>query len=378
MERTLWINTGEPSGDLHGALLCRALLARAPDLRIAAMGGDELRAAGAEVAVDIERLSVMGFTEVLAKLPTILKLLSTIKAELVRRRPDAVILVDAPSFNFRVAKMAHGLGIPVHYYISPKLWAWNTGRVRFVRDHVRRMLCILPFEVEFYRRHGLDVDYVGNPLVDAVAEELEDAGRADWAGAPEEPGSGVVGVLPGSRRKEIEGLLPVFGEAARILTARLPSVRFEIVRAPSVREERLRELWPRDVEARILPPEGRYAAMRGWETALAASGTVTLETALLGVPTVVAYKLSALTFALARRFVRVEHVALPNLILGERLFPELLQHEATGPAVAAAAMKWLGDPALAAAVRARLADLRDILGAPGAPDRAAGIILGDL
>lgn len=381
MSRTLWINTGETSGDLHGGLLCRALAQQAPDITLVGMGGESCRAAGMDTVFDIRSLSVMGFTEVLGKLPTILGLLKDIKRELAARKPDAVVLIDAPSFNFRIARAAHELGIPVLYYISPKVWAWNTGRVKFLRRHVRRVLSILPFEVDFYRRHGMEVDYVGNPLVDAIAAELPGAVGAN--AAPATPQQGLVGILPGSRAKEISSLVPVFGEAARLLRDRFqgdgaPDITFELVRAPSVSEERLRELWPEDVPVTVLPPENRYAAMRRWQTCFAASGTVTLETALLDVPTVVAYRLSALTFAMAKRVVKVKYVSLPNLILDDAVFPELLQSDANPRAIATAAARWLADPAQALAVKNRLADLRTLLGDPGAPERAAGIILASL
>ncbi len=376
----IWINAGETSGDLHGAALARALAARAPGLgleglRLTGMAGPAMRAAGVEPVARTEDLSVMGFTEVIARLGTVISLLSRIRRELARQRPDALVCIDAPAFNFRVIKHARKLGIPVHYYISPKLWAWRPGRAAFIRDNVERMLCIFPFERDFYARHGVRADYVGHPQV----EELT---------APElraiEPDPDLVGVLPGSRRREIASLTPVFARAAAVMCARRPGLRFAALRAPGVDEAAIRAPWEAaapDTPLEILAPENRYAAMRSCAVLLAASGTVTLESALLGVPTVVAYKLSALTFALARRFVRVPFVSLPNLILrwdnpgAGGVFPELLQDQATGENVAEAAMVWLDDPAAMAAVRAELAALPGMLGPAGATDRAAGIVL---
>ncbi len=362
----LWINAGETSGDLHGAVLARALAARAPGLRLIGMAGPAMRQAGVEPVARTEDLSVMGFTEVMAKLGTVLSLLRRVRRELARRRPDALICIDAPAFNFKVITAAKRLGIPVFYYISPKLWAWRQGRARFIRDNVDRMLCIFPFEREFYARFGVQVDYVGHPQV----EELTAPGLRAVQPDPE-----LVGILPGSRRREIESLTPVFARAAHGMRERMPGLRFLALRAPGVIDATIRSLWTTDAPLDIIGPEDRYRAMRSCSVLLAASGTVTLESALLGVPTVVAYKLSALTFALARRFVRVPYVSLPNLILGKAVFPELLQDEANEEQVAKAALAWLEDPSAMAAVRSELAGLADLLGPPGAPDRAARIIL---
>ncbi|MGE4297482.1 MAG: lipid-A-disaccharide synthase [Desulfovibrionaceae bacterium] len=368
MNDTIWISTGEPSGDMHGALLARALFAAAPGARLAGMAGPDMRAVGVDGVFDIAELSVMGFTEVLGKLPSILRLLGRIKNTLRRMRPRAVVCVDAPSFNFRVARAAHELGIPVYYYISPKIWAWNTRRVHFIKKYVRRMICIFPFEVDFYRRYGVEVDFVGNPLLDVL-----DLPRLD-AIAPQ---PGLVGFLPGSRRKEVTSLLPEMGRAARILRDRLPGLRYEIIRAPGTPEARLRELWPQDVPVAIAGPDDRYARMRTWQACVAASGTVTLETALIGLPTVVTYRMSGLTAALARRVIKVRWVSLPNLVMRREVFPELLQERATASELAAAAGAWLADPAALAAMRADLAVLRTRLGEPGAAGRAARVILDD-
>ena len=210
----IWINAGETSGDLHGAVLARALAARAPGLRLAGMAGPAMREAGVEAVARTEDLSVMGFTEVIAKLGTVLGLISRVKRELARRRPDALICIDAPAFNFKVIKAAVKLGIPVFYYISPKLWAWRQGRARFIRDHVDRMLCIFPFEREFYARFGVDVDYVGHPQVEELTTPRLRAVTPD----PQ-----LVGVLPGSRRREVQGLTPVFARAAAMMRQARPT-----------------------------------------------------------------------------------------------------------------------------------------------------------
>lgn len=362
----VWINAGEPSGDFHGALLAKALHQLAPGCRITGMGGSELLAAGQDPAAHIRDLSVMGFTEVLGQLPRILRLLRRIKHELYARRPDVLVCIDAPDFNFRVIAMARKLGIPVAYYISPKLWAWRQGRVRFIKKHVNRMLCIFPFETAFYLRHGIQADYVGNPLLDAIPwRELRQT--------PPDPQQ--IGILPGSRRKELRALLPEFARAARLLLARRPGLRFSLGCAPNVAPEELRALWPADLPLELVPPEQRHVMMRRSILCLAASGTVTLETALLGTPTLVAYRLSPLTFALARRVVRVPFISLPNLILSEEVFPEHLQEQASGEVLATRAAQWLDKPELMADIQRRLERLPALLGGGGATLRAARAVL---
>lgn len=369
MPPVIWINAGELSGDMHGAALLEALHDMAPGMSCTGMGGPYLRAAGQSDFLRVEDLSVMGITEVLGYLPRILKMLRDIRTELARTRPDAVVLIDAPEFNFRVAKAATDLGIPVYYYISPKIWAWRTGRVEFIRRHVRRMLSILPFEVDFYRRHGMEIDYVGNPLVDMV----------NWpALACIEPVAGRIGLMPGSRRKEIEALMPEFGKAARLLLQRHPALSFHCMRAPSTTEGKLRSLWPADIPLGMVEPDDRYRFVRSCQMLVAASGTATLETALIGTPTLVTYRVSPFSYWLGKRLVKVRFAALPNLVLGREVFPELLQEQADGAVIAERASRWLDTPGALDAVRTELDGLRSMLGEPGAARRAARIILDDL
>lgn len=370
---TIWISSGELSGDMHGARLINAMREKKPTTTFTGMGGPHMAAEqGFTPQFRIEELSVMGVTEVVRKLPGILRLLGRIRKALAVTKPKALIVIDAPSFHFRVIKTARKLGIPVYYYISPKAWAWKESRALFIKANVRRLISILPFEVAFYKRFGMDVDYVGNPLVDMI----------DWSRIKNiSPEPGKIGLFPGSREREISSLTPEFGKAARILLQRLPHLFFHMVRAPGVDEETLRALWPEDVPLAIAPPDDRYAFMRGCETIIAASGTVTLEAALAGVPTVVAYKVSKTTYALGKQFVKVPYVSLSNLILNRPLFPELLQQDADGENIAAKALEWLAPQSGASplqTVRAELETLRDAMGEPGAVSRAADVILSDI
>ncbi len=365
----IWINAGEPSGDIHAAGLLRALREREPGLTAIGMGGPALAGAGCRVRFPMRLISLVGLTEVLAGLPRILRLLGQVKAALVATRPRAVVLIDCPEFNFRVARIAVGLGIPVYYYISPQVWAWRSGRVKFLRRNTRRVLCILPFEKDFYAAHGMNVDYVGHPLMDQLP-------LAELDAAPIDPN--LLGLLPGSRRKEIASLLPDFCRAARLLRRDMPNLRLAMARAPGVEESYLRSFLPSDLPMTILPPEERHRLMRQSRALLAASGTATLEAALIGTPMVVAYRLSALSFAIGKAVVKVKYASLANLIMGHEVFPELLQRDATPERMAGRLAPWLADDEPLAATRLELADLRRRVGGPGATRRAAEIILNDL
>lgn len=358
---SLWISAGEFSGDVQGGALLRELKKLAPNLRVAGMGGDNLAAAGQENVFRVEQLSVMGAAEVLGSLPRILGLLKKTRVELAARRPDAVLLIDAPDFNFRVAKMAARLGIPVYYFIPPKIWAWRTGRVKFLRRHVRKVLSILPFEVDFYRNHGMDVAYVGNPLVDLVDRASLEAIR---------PVPGRIGLMPGSRKKEAETLLPAFAGMADRLRD-IPGLSFHCVRAPHFSEAYLRGLWPSAVPLIMQEPENRYAFMRTCALMVAASGTATLETGLAGTPTVVAYKMNPFSHWLGRRVVRVPWISLTNLILGREAFPEHIQADADPGPLARRVRAWLTEPEHLARVARDLDELRAVCGPPGSAARAA-------
>jgi lipid-A-disaccharide synthase len=363
----LWISAGEASGDIHAASLLSALRQREPGLQAVGMGGPALTAAGCDVRFPMRLISLVGFTEVFSGLPRILKLLGEVKRALVETKPRAIILIDCPDFHFRVARMARKLGIPVYYYVSPQVWAWRSGRVEFLRRFTRRVLCILPFEKDFYASRGMDVDYVGHPLMDQMPLDELDAIRPD----PD-----LLGLLPGST------LLPEFAQAALQLRREFPSLRVALARAPGLDPAYLRSFLPPELPVEIIEPDDRYRMMRSSRVLLAASGTVTLEAALIGTPTVVAYRLSALSYAIGKLVIQVKWASLANLIMGREVFPELLQDKANAQYFAAQLRTWIvpgpeGDNALEAA-RADLAGLRERVGGPGAAGRAADIILNDL
>ncbi len=369
----LWISAGELSGDIQGAELLRALRreseARGLRLDAAGMGGVNLERAGQRNMLRIEELSVMGVVEVLSSLPRIPGMLKRVRHALAKERPDAVLLVDAPEFNFRVAKIARELNIPVYYFIPPKVWAWRTGRVAFLKKHVRRIFSILPFELDFYRSHGMAVEYVGNPLVDLVDYEnirhiLPEPGR--------------IGLMPGSRKKEVESLLPAFSSAADLLLREFPRLSFHCIRAPHFAETYLRKFWNGAAPLHMAEPEGRYAFMRSCQCLMSASGTATLESGLAGVPTLVAYRLNPLSYALGRRVIKVSWISLTNLILGREAFPEHIQQDASPEALAARIGTWLREPEHFARMAEDMKELREKCGTPGSAQRAARALMNAL
>lgn len=348
----LWLSACEPSGDMHAALLANALRELRPGIRLCGMGGAAMEQQQVDLLLRMEGLSVMGVSEVVAYLPRVFGMWRTIRRELQHRRPDAVVLVDSPDFHFRVARMASAMGIPVFYYISPQVWAWRQGRVAFLKRHVRRMFCILPFEPAFYHARGMAADFVGHPLVAELT-------RPDILGIAPHPNR--IGILPGSRRSEIQRMMPVFAKAAQILLLENPSIELCVVKAPSVDEQLIRDHCPAHLPLRFIASYERYAAMRSCTFIMAASGTATLECALLQVPTIVAYRFSRLTFLVGVRLVRVPAISLANLILRKAVFPEFVQHLARPETIAAQAREWLDHPERMDHIRQELARLPGLL-----------------
>ncbi len=371
------IVTGEASGDLHGANLVRALRKQAPSLLFFGMGGDELARAGVELLFSAARISVVGLMEVFSHLGDILAAKRALTRALRERHPDLLILIDFPDFNLIIAKQARKLDIPVFYYISPQVWAWRSGRVQKIARLSERIGVILPFEKDFYARQGVHVDFVGHPLMDAVQTSGEsDRYRIELGLAP---GTRLVGLLPGSRTREIGAMLPVFLEAARLIAGTITAgTAFVIPSASTVAEEHIREIaapFREELDVRILS-ENRYDLMAACDAVVAASGTVTLELAILGVPTVTCYRVSPRTYFLGRLLVRgLEWFSLVNLIAGRAVIPELLQNEVNPERIAEELTPLLTDKERRGEMIAGLAEVRKKLGAPGASDRAATVAL---
>lgn len=309
-----FILCGESSGDLHAANLLKALKQKDPEAEVVAWGGDHLEAQGAVLKKHVKNLSFMGFFEVLKNLFTILGFIKEAKKQVLEYRPDVLILVDYPAFNLRIAKIAKAAGIKVLFYISPTVWAWKEKRVELVRKHVDEMLVILPFEKHFYAKHGIAVNYVGHPLLDAFAEYKPKEISLELDQRP------VVALLPGSRVQEVERLLPVYDA----VVSQFPQYQFIIARAPYLDATWMKSLCKNDIPML----EGQtYDLLSRAHAAIVTSGTATLETALWKIPQVVCYKTSNFSYQLAKRLVSIKYISLVNLILDREAVPELIQGE---------------------------------------------------
>ena len=366
MNNTIWLNVGEASADIYGALLIQELLSKDKRLNIIGMGGPAMREAGLNTIIKAEDLSVMGLTEVLSALPRILGFFKKIKTELERRRPKVLVLFDAPDFNFRLARMAKKLGIPVVYYIAPQVWAWRKSRIKFLKKFVDRILCIFPFEQSFFAQHGLQTVYVGHPLL-----QVMDVKKLNQI----EPDPHKIVILPGSRVKEIKALLPVFADCCQILKQKKPDLTFSIVKSPHINQELLNTFWPGNLSVSIYDPEDRHKIIANSCLALAASGTVTLECALLKVPAIVAYKLSWLSYLVGRLLVDVPFISMPNLILNQKIFPEYIQDQANPDKIAAKAFAWLENDTQRQEIRNKLTKIQQLLGQNQATQLAARTVM---
>lgn len=365
---------GEASGDLHGAPLLTELRELVPGLEAFGLGGDGLAEAGLDQVADSAEISVVGLSEVLRVWSRAREIFDAILAEVDRRRPGLAVLIDFPEFNLRLAKALSERGVPVVYYISPQVWAWRRRRVRTIAEHVDRMLVLFPFEVDFFREHGVKVVHVGHPLVDAIPElpHVWDS----WTDDGDEPFR--VALLPGSRTSEVEALLPVMLEAVRRMADDLP-ILARVIRAPTIPEAMVEEAVALSgLPVRVVPSADRAEAIADSHLALCASGTATLEVGLLGTPMAVLYRLGGWTYLMGRLLVRLPFVSLVNLVLGREVVPELLQAKATPEHVAEVASSLLRDRSRIDAMRRGLAELRPCLGESGATRRAAREIAGRL
>lgn len=363
---------GEASGDLHGGNLAAALKGLRPDLELFGMGGAAMRRAGVDTLVDIAGVAVVGLWEVVAHFGDIRRAFMTLKGALRDRRPDLVVLIDYPDFNLRLAAEAGRAGVPVVYYVSPQVWAWRRGRVRKIARLVRKMLVLYPFEEEFYRQAGVDCSCVGNPLLDALGEDPgRDALAARFGLDPARP---IVGLLPGSRRREVENLLPDMLGAWRLLRGRMPDLQGIIPVAETLKRADLEPYL--DSGGGIALVEGDAGAvMHLMDAAVVASGTATLQTALHGKPLVVVYRLSPLTYLLGRMLVKVRHIGLVNIVAGEEVAPELIQGAVTPENIAARLHPLLVDGEERRRAIERIAAVRGKLGPAGASERAAAEVL---
>jgi len=377
----LMIVAGEASGDAHAAALVRALGERAPDARLECFGatGRELRAAGVESIVEIDQLAIVGLLEIGRALPKFWRVFRRLRDAAIARRPDAVVLVDWPDFNLRLARALHRRGLRVIYYISPQLWAWRAHRVRALARDVDLLLAILPFEPEWYARRGVaHVEFVGHPLAGAVHARFD---RAEFCRRHElDTSRPIIALLPGSRHKELARILPHMLEAAQIISRTRPDAQFVVALAPNRSPTEAVPLIAAAMSTdssvpalRLVEHETREAVAAA-DAAAVASGTATLETALLATPLVVVYKESFLNWNILGRLITTEHYGLVNLVAGSRLAPELMQHDFTPARLAEELLKLL-DEEQNQTMRTRLREATARLGTGGASTRAADAVL---
>ena len=372
----IMVVAGEASGDLHGATLCRALRALAPERPLIGMGGPRMAAAGLQRLADVTAAAVIGGTEAFGPLPTMWAAWRRLKTALAApTRPAALVLIDFPEVNLRLAAAARRAGIPVAYFIPPQVWAWRPWRVRAIRRRVSLVLAVFPFETALYRRAGVPVEFVGHPILD-VLPALD---RAETRAGLAADGERLVGVLPGSRVEEVERHLPVLLAACARIAPQVAGARFVLALAPTIPSTAvasvIRAAQEDGVALRVVS-DATYQVMAAADLLLVASGTATLEAACYGTPMVVLYRLSRLSYAIARLLVRgVSHISLPNILIGRGAVPELIQDDATPEAVARAALVLLEDDRARAVQRAALLEARAQLGEPGAGLRAARAVL---
>ena len=365
---------GEASGDLHGANLAREILDLDPQVTLYGMGGESMASAGVEILQDIANLAVMGIVEVLGRLWDIRQAMRKLTEQFTSQPPDLLILIDYPGFNLILAKKAKQLNIPVLYYISPKVWAWREGRVKQIKQFVDRLAVILPFEKEYFRQHGISVDYVGNPLLDSVQTKYS---KKDFLKQHDiDPSSTIVGLMPGSRKTEISRLLPLFLQVAAKLSSAIKNTVFLLPLAPTLTIKDLEKsgLQESNVDLRIIS-ENHYDMMAACNAAMAASGTLTLELAILKVPLVVSYRVAPLSYLIGKHFIKVQFVSLVNLIAGKEVVRELLQNEATPENVFQEMFRLLKDREVQRNMKQQLAEVAGQLGGPGASKRTAKLAL---
>jgi len=373
---SIMIVTGEASGDHHGALVLRALKQRFPNLRCSGIGGDELQQEGMHLLYHCRELAVIGLFEILAHAPHIVRAYMNLRTAIKTSPPDLIIFIDYPGFNLRMAAFASRLHVPVLYYISPQIWAWNQGRAKKIARVVDAMAVIFPFEVAFYKKVNLDVHFVGHPLMDqpmTLLDRAEALRRFNLADTRP-----IIGLLPGSRSGEIKRLLPQMLGAARLILKQYPEAQFILPAASGLDQARITAAAASlDAPLRVVS-NNFYDAVNCCDIALVTSGTATLQTALLEKPMIIVYRISPLTYVLGRLLIRVPWIGLANIVAGAGVAPELIQHEATPERIAEEALALLGDDARRSAMASKLAAVKQALGGPGASERVADLAAGML
>lgn len=370
LNRVLMI-AGEPSGDLHGSGVVRELKKRVPTIDVFGVGGEKMKSEGFDVVFPISRLSFMGFLEVVKNLSVVKELERTLEALIASRRPDVVVLIDYPGFNLRFAKKIKRHGIKILYYISPQVWAWHKSRVKKMRSVVDRMKVVFPFEVEIYEQEGINVEFVGHPLAEKIGATSSREFFFQKNGL--DPAGKLLGLLPGSRKQEVEKIFPTMLATAERLRKTL-NVQVAVGVASNLGADYLKKFIT-DESSITLVEEATYDVMAHADAAIVTSGTATLETGWFGTPMAVVYKTSPATYTIGKVLVGVPFIGLVNIVAGEKVVPEFVQHEMNVENLSREMAKQLSDTGYAGTMRARLSIIKAKLGTPGASARvAAGII----
>lgn len=368
--RRALIVAGESSGDLHGSNLLRAATEIDPQLHFFGVGGDRMRAAGCKIVFGSDELSVMGLFEVFGQLPRLLARYRQLKAILLGdERPELLVLIDFPDFNLRLAKVAKQAGIPVLYYISPKVWAWRSGRARTIAERVDRLALIFPFEPEIYSRWGVKAEYVGNPLLDEFAENRPDGSLRECYGFSAD--QQIAGIFPGSRKSELKYIFPTLLKTIRRLAQQKPDLKFLLPVAPSLS----RSFFEQEIAGTGLPiilvDENIYEVAAACDAVLTVSGTVTLQIALTGTPMAILYKISPLSYQIGRRLIKIEHAGLTNIVAGKGIVREFIQDAANPEDLCQEMLRLLDDADYVAAMRVQLERVQQLMGEPGCSTKVA-------
>jgi len=373
--KRILIIAGEASSDMHAANLVRNIKTLDADISFFGLGGDKMKEAGVDLLENILHLAFIGPGGLFKHYLTLRKIYGSLCAQLTQDPPDCAILIDYAEFNLRVAKHLKSLGVRVIYFISPQVWAWGLWRVKTIRRLVDRVLVLFKFEEELYKAHGVDVAFVGHPLLDMVkTSDTRDQARNNLGISGD---AKLVGILPGSRIAEIKNMLPVMLAACEMITKKLAGARIEFILplAPTIDESCIREFMdscPLNIK---VVKDHIYDGINACDCAMVTSGTATLETALLGVPMAIIYKTNFLTYFMTKNLITLPYIGLVNVVAGENLVPEFLQHEADPAKISEYMIRLLTDRDLADSMRKRFLEIKDSLGAPGASRRAASQVI---
>jgi len=369
------IVAGEASGDLHGSNLVEEIKKKDSSITFSGMGGKYMETAGVDLVADIEETGVVGLWEVLFQAKSLFKTYIKIKSHLKKTLPDLFLPVDYPDFNLRMSKIAKKSGIPVVYYISPQLWAWRTGRINIIRKCIDRMLVILPFEKDYYSKFGVDVNYVGHPLVDSYSNRINKQDARNLLNINRD--QVVISIMPGSRKSEIDSLIQVIQSAVEIIGQKYITAIFPLLLAPTLHMEDLANAGFIDNRI-IVHTELHKEILAASDVVITASGTATIDVTLSEIPMVIIYKVSPVTFWIAKRIIRTPHIGMVNLIASEPVVPELLQDQVTPENIARETCNILDNVDLQTRIQSDLSKITKKLGPPGAAGRAAENILGFL